>query len=357
MRSFGGYGRQTPNVYGAMKPQHWKLIAAVALLALAVLAVTGSVDLLIGKLGFARLHRQNTEYLERSFDRSVRGFVVLSTIKAGLAIIEGSDVELGFSLGAKGSFELQYGDAVQSIYDFVDVAWKTSLAGGAVLLLTRLLLNTACQVDQWFMAVAIAALFICHVVDSFAPRARWISRVSGQLFALFVVLSATLYLVLPLTIRAASFLSNAITAPLVEEAMQGYESVRDDLSSEALVKRLSPTDANASDSILDRLKVSKQIEKLRRRYELTVKWLESKMEDMAVWTIKLFAGYLFDCVLFPAVIFFVFFVGIRGLLSYAFGMRRDKSFREDLVQALRNYYHPRQPAADGQDRSTPPDAL
>ena len=221
------------------------------------------------------------------------------------------------------------------------MAWKTSLAGGAVLLLTRLLLNTICQVDHWFMAVAIAALFVCYVADSFIPHARWVSRISGQLFALFIVLSATLYLVLPLTICAASFLSNAITAPLVAEAMAGYESVQDDFSSEALSERLSPTGTDDQEDFLDKLRVSKQIEKLRKRYERTIAWLERRTESMAIWTIKLYAGYLFDCVLFPAVIFFVFFVGIKALLTYAFGMRRDKSFREDLVLAIRNYYESR----------------
>lgn len=323
-----------------MKKPNKSQVSAILLLLLIAFAVSGALDLMIDKAFMGRMRESNIEYLDKSFDKSVKGFLVLSTIKAGLAIVEGSDIEFGFSLGAQGSIELQYGDVVQSMYDYVDVAWKTSLAGGAVLLLTKLLLNAIAQVDQWFLVVALASLFICHIVDCFLPRLKICSRGCRQVFSLFIVLSAVLYLVLPVTVFAASSLSARISAPLIAEATEGYESIEDDLSSEALSERLSPFDAEQEEDsgILSKMNVSERIRRLKKKYEETIEWMKGKMRDMAIWTIKLFAGYLFDCLVFPLAIFFVLFVATKGLLGYAFNLRRDKSFKEDFQSIMERYY-------------------
>ncbi|MFW6457613.1 MAG: hypothetical protein ACOC0A_04885 [Planctomycetota bacterium] len=289
------------------------------------------------------------EYLDQSFDKSVKGFLVLSSIKAGLAIVEGSDLEVGFSLGAKGSIGLQYGDVVQSMYDYVDVAWKTSLAGGATLLLTRLLLVAIEQVDHWFLSLALASLFVCHIGDCFLPDTKICGRLGKQAFSLFIVLAAVLYLVLPMTILGASFLSERISAPLVAEATEGYESAEDDFSSAALSERLSPLDDMESEDagFWNKINVSDRIKRLRRQYTETMSWMEARMRKMAIWTIKLFAGYLFDCLVFPLAIFFVLFVATKGLLGYAFNIRRDKNFRQDLQTLMERYYSRR--GTEGED--------
>lgn len=312
-------------------------IAAVALLLLLGLTVTGLFDRALDGAFMGRLRQRNISYLDRSFDKSVQGFLVLSTIKAGLAIVEGSDLSFGFSLGAQGSMEIQYGDVVQSLYDYVDVAWKTSLAGGAVLLLTKLLLNAVDRIDQWFLAVALAAWLVAWLLEVFWPRLRLCSRSCRQLFVFSGVLAAVLYLVLPLTVFAASYLSARISAPLIAEATAGYASLEGDLSSEALADRLLPFDGSeaADAGFWSKLNVGQRIERLKDRYRETIDWLQGRTREMAVWTIKLFAGYLFDCLVFPLAIFFVLFVAARGLLGYAFNMRRDKSLREDLAAVLR----------------------
>jgi hypothetical protein len=314
-----------------MRKPNQKLIAVILLLLLGF-AVSGVLDLAIDKAFMGRMRDHNIGYLDTSFDKSVKGFLVLSTIKAGLAIVEGSNLEFGFSLGAQGSIGLQYGDVVQSMYDYVDIAWKTSLAGGAVLLLTKLLLNAVTQVDQWFLIVALAALLICHIVDCFLPRLAICSRACKQIFALSIVLSAVLYLVLPVTVFAASSLSARISAPLIEEATEGYKSIENDLSPETLSEKLSPFDSNEEEQsgLWGKINVSKKIERLKLKYEKTIAWMEGTMREMAIWTIKLFAGYLFDCLVFPLAIFFVLFVATKGLLGYAFNLRRDKSFRDEF---------------------------
>ncbi len=322
-----------------MKKTVKNTVVAGILLILPIAAVFGIVDNVLDTAIMGRVHAVNAAYLEKSFDKSVKGFLVLSTIKAGLAIVEGSESRIGFSLGAQGSVELQYGDVVQSMYDYVDIAWKTSLAGGAVLLLTGLLLDTVAQIDQWFLAAALSAFFICHMLSCCAPRLRSCNLISKHVFSLCIVATAVLYLVLPLTVLAASFLSSRISAPLIAEATLGYESVENDLSSEAITKRLSSFDdtTDTERGFWDKMNVSRQMEHFRQAFDETIAWLKSRMQNMALWTIKLFAGYLFDCLVFPLAIFSVLFVVTKGLLAYVFGIRRDNALKEDIAALVGRY--------------------
>ena len=119
----------------------FKSIAMLVLLLAAVFTATGHLDLLVNTCGGAVLSDSNRAYLDESFDRSMKGFLVLSAIKGGLAVLEGSEVGVGFNL--------EVGDIVQSVYDYVDVAWKTALAGGTILLLIQLILQTIQLFDHW----------------------------------------------------------------------------------------------------------------------------------------------------------------------------------------------------------------
>ena len=121
-----------------------KKIIVLAMLSLACFAAaTGMLDKSIGFFGMQRLGDANDAYLQDAFDRSLAGFLVLSGIKSGLAVIEGSEVGIGFNL--------EIGDIVQSVYDYVDIAWKTALAGGTFLLITRLSLEavTTTSSSSW----------------------------------------------------------------------------------------------------------------------------------------------------------------------------------------------------------------
>lgn len=61
-----------------------------------------------------------------TLERQSASFLLVSTLKSSLAVIEGSDVGIGF--------RLEVGDLVQSTYDLVDFTWKMLLYG--ILLIT-----------------------------------------------------------------------------------------------------------------------------------------------------------------------------------------------------------------------------
>ncbi len=77
-------------------------------------------DKTVQAIGVGQMVKANDEYLSSSLKKSGVAFISLSAIKAGVAIITGSTV--GVEAGVTANVEL--GDAVQSIYDFIDMAWK-----------------------------------------------------------------------------------------------------------------------------------------------------------------------------------------------------------------------------------------
>ena len=82
----------------------FKPIIAASLLLATIFTATGHLDRMINSTGLERLTRSNDQYLEASFNRSLKGFLLLSTLKSGIAVLEGSEVGVGFLVNVKPSF-------------------------------------------------------------------------------------------------------------------------------------------------------------------------------------------------------------------------------------------------------------
>jgi hypothetical protein len=305
-----------------------KHLLPLVILILGVIAFYNGLDYLINAIGMQKATHYNTEYLETSFDKSVKGFLILSSIKSGLAVLEGSEIGVGFNL--------EIGDLVQSIYDYVDIAWKTALAGSTILLLMRLLFLTIGSIDHYFLALLLFFLSGFLYFSLFFPKRVKLNRLLKEIVLFFLVLTVTLYFILPFSISGAAFLSKRITLPLINDATAGFSSVQHDLSPESLSERLF--ESSEEKGLLSRLNVPKQLHNMKERIKETGVWLKDKMDDMAMWTIKLVAGYLFDCIVFPFTFFFILFIFSKGIMGYVLGLRRDKSLKDDLHTLFEKYY-------------------
>jgi len=124
-----------------------RLLVSLLLVGFLITSATGQSERLFGIMGLDSLSGVNRAYLEASSVKSIGMFGVLSTIKVGLAIVEGSELGVGFGL--------QVGDIVQAAYDYVDIAWRTVLAGTVILFGTKYLLEAAALVDQWFLVLTL----------------------------------------------------------------------------------------------------------------------------------------------------------------------------------------------------------
>jgi hypothetical protein len=250
------------------------LIAGIALTAL------GFTDRLLGVCGLDRLASKNEAYLEMSRERSLRTFAVLSTIKVGLAVVEGTEIGVGFGL--------EVGDVVQAAYDYVDIAWKTVLGAGVVLLGTAFLLETASLLDHWLLVIALITATLALLTHGSPPRLPRTHRTLRELALFLTVLATVFYLILPLSVAGGAYLSAKITAPSIEEAESGLSAFREELFSE---------DQTTDDGILSRWNRTK--EKLNEMGA----YLKEKTSELTVWILKLIAGYLFDCLIFPVALF------------------------------------------------------
>ncbi|MBW1903352.1 MAG: hypothetical protein JRJ20_17270 [Deltaproteobacteria bacterium] len=303
--------------------------AALILIAAAVLAATGHLDVLVDKSGGAILSDSNNTYLNDSFDRSMKGFLVLSAIKSGIAVIEGSGIGVGFNL--------EVGDIAQSIYDYVDVAWKTALAGGTVLLLIQLMLQTMQLIDHWCLFALLLVVLSLFLLRWFFPKQERLNRILREALMFVSVLTIAFYMILPLSIAGAAFLSKQITQPLVTEAQQGFESLQEELTPRALDERFFPG-SQSDDSLWSYLDLRAKLQNSREAIIKMAQYVKEITEDSAIWTIKIIAGYLFDCIIFPLAFFVVGYILTKNLLAYVIDIRREHSVRKDFEMILAKYY-------------------
>jgi len=291
-----------------MKKQYAKKSLLLLLIIIAgILASAGYADLLVDAVGMGRISDVNLAYLEEAFDRSLAGFLVLSGIKSGLAIIEGSEVGIGFNL--------EIGDIVQAVYDYVDVAWKTALAGGTILLMTRMCLEAVTLIDHWCLA---AMLFGVGIYLLF----RWFLGSYGRTIQLFreaslflVVLTLILYVILPISITGASFLSRKITQPMIEETQTGFEEIHKEFSPGSLNKGFFPEDIKEG-SLFPGFDFKAKYESTKERIQYIGAYFKDKTRHMAILTLKLVAGYVFDCIIFPLTFFAVLYLFTKSLVTF-----------------------------------------
>jgi len=290
-----------------------------------VLAATGLLDRAAHRIGLGELERVNQRYLEDSYDRALEGFLVLSAVKSGLAVIEGSEVGIGFSL--------QIGDLVQSVYDYVNIAWKTVLAGGTILLITRLALEGVALVDHFVLALAFFALLLLAGARGFLPGREGLAAVFKTVAISFSFVAGLLYLVLPLAVLGASSLSFVITKPLIQESYAAFSQMR-----HTFVQSGDPSTvgelADDASTVESAIGLGQRYERLKKRLRELEAYLGSQAKRMAGTTFQLIAGYLFDCVIFPLAFLAVLTLLLKGVPGYLFRMERERRLIRTIREAV-----------------------
>jgi hypothetical protein len=321
-----------------MKKKMIRFVILIALAAGTLAAAGGHLDRFIQKIGMASITDSNQRYLKDSFDRATNRFLVLSAIKSGLAVIEGSEVGIGFNL--------EVGDIVQSIYDYVDIAWKTALAGGTVLLLTRLSLDAAARIDVIFLSLMFFFMMITFAVHWFLPHFRKVFQFlrEGVLFS--TVFTLTLYLVLPFSITGAAYLSQKISKPLVQESQEGFLSIQEEFSSDKLSQKLFPDSISRQNSWYEKFDIPSNYKAIKAHFKSLQAYFKEKTEEIAVWTMKLIAAYLFDCIIFPLTFFIILFLFSRGTVRYFLGVSRSFDLRDDIDAIFLKHFKSRSSSAD-----------
>ncbi|MFZ1199193.1 MAG: hypothetical protein WAO07_03410, partial [Desulfobacterales bacterium] len=248
-----------------------------------------------------------------------------------LAVIEGSEVGIGFSL--------QIGDVVQSVYDYVDIAWKTALAGGTVILITRLLLQAVELIDQWSLVLTFGGALLVVLAGWIFPRRLRMQRLMKDATFFMAVCVIVLYFVFPFSITGAAFISRKITGPLIEESQRSFESIKEDFSAEKISRHLFSDDSPGEKSSIAGLLLKGKIDGLKEALKSQADYFQNKSRSIALWTLQLIAGYLFDSIIFPVTFFILLFVIVKGALVYLFEDRKQQALGEELHAVLEKLRH------------------
>ncbi len=282
---------------------------------LAAMAFRGSTGNITDRLCPKAITNQNDAYLKNTFDRALAGFGVMSGIKAGLAIIEGSTA--GVSAGA--TVNLQVGDAVQSVYDYVDIAWRTLLTGCIAILSIQYILKAAAVMEGYILGFTLLILGISLLFRWWGEnRNRTRDTITDILSVSIVALIAIIYL-LPVSVWGASRLSLIITQPAISEAQSGFTETKESLF---------PDETESTAGVFARIK------QVPERIQQIAIQLKEKSTKMAVWTIKLIAGYIFDCIVFPLALFVLLLWLTRAVMRYVFHKHFQTSLRNEIACLL-----------------------
>ncbi|MFZ0135281.1 MAG: hypothetical protein WAK95_22305 [Desulfobacterales bacterium] len=311
----------------SMKPRRPVNALLAVLLGLALLAaLVGVADVPIHRLGMRKVAAANEAYLKQSMDKAVSGFLILSGIKTGLAVIEGSEVGIGFSL--------QIGDVVQSVYDYVDIAWKTALAGGTVILITRLVLQAVALIDQWSLGLTLGCALVLVLAGWIFPRRLRLKRLLQDATFFLAVGTVVFYFVFPFSIAGAAFISQRITAPLIAESQRSFESIKEDFSVDSINRHLFNDDSSDKENGIAGLILKGRLAKIKEAIKSQAEYFQAKSRSIALWTLQLIAGYLFDSIIFPVTFFILLFVIVKGALLYVFEDRKQQAFGEQMQAVL-----------------------
>ena len=282
---------------------------------LAVVAFSGRLEPVIQRLGTGALNNHNDVYLNTTFNKALAGFGVMSGIKAGLAVIEGSSA--GVSAGA--TVNLQVGDAVQSVYDYVDIAWRTLLTGCITILSMQYLLKAA-DLANGFLLGCMFILLGANLLFRQRPARFIVFRgVLRYLLSISIAVTLAILFILPLSIWGASHLSRMITQPQIEEAQSGFKETQE---------AFFPDNDTESGGFFSTLK------NMPERIQQTAISLKQNSTKMATWSIKLIAGYVFDCIVFPLTSFILLLWLTRSIVQYGFQTNLSSSLREDIEKIL-----------------------
>lgn len=286
--------------------------AAVLLLCAAVLLSGGGLTRKgMDAAGLGRLKASNDAYLSASFQKALKTFAVLSAVKVGLAVVQGSDVGIGFNL--------EVGDVVQSAYDYVDIAWRVVLACSAVLLGTRYLLQAADLLSSWFLAATFLAVLLGLVVAWTLPRLRFLRAFLRDAAWMAGLVTVALTLVVPFSIAGGHWLSSRITRPSVEQAHDGFLRIQTELN--------GPQDGRSG--------LWGKITEGREKIERVAALVARRTGELTEWVLKLIAGFVFDCIVFPVIVFLALYAAVRRGGGVIRDYRKRREFRSDLAEALR----------------------
>jgi len=316
-----------------LSPRILAVIVAV-LLVLSFVPTSGgpALEVLFSKAGFGKVNQAAGSYLEQQRELAVKGFLLLSALKVGLAVLRSSEV--GFI------FNVRIGDLAVAAYDYVNFAWKVLLAAVAYYYIAQYLLELAAVVNIWFLWMALVCALIWLLVLHWSPTSLRLKTTFARTAAAASVLALLFYIGLPLSLVGAGWVSAHITGDPIREANDLYEDMGENMPSlvDDQVREGKGSDTSGIrtskvtvpvpyDGVDPALAISEgpegrkagiftalvSGEKLRELKE----YLQQRSRTLASAVLRQTAAYIFNIVIFPLVMIAALYLGSKYLIGLA----------------------------------------
>ncbi|NQV19036.1 MAG: hypothetical protein HQ534_10890 [Armatimonadetes bacterium] len=242
---------------------------------------------------------------DKSLLKQTTTFIIVSTLKSSLSVIEGSTVGGGFSAIVSAETNIQAGDIVQAPYDFVDFVWRILLYGILIITFFKMLFM-ANFTDIGIYILAIGFLFYCISFLKEKLRKNFL-QIGKKIIIIGLIISIFIPLTLFISFASCEIFSKNIEKNIniqIEEITEKWTEIKDNLLSKGIKKSFSST--------------------LKGIKELFKKTLFILIEYTCLIILKF--------ILFPILIGFVIYKFTKFVLLYFFGsisaMKFEKLFRK-----------------------------
>jgi len=278
---------------------HKSLVTVIVLLVMAITGVFGKVVDIAGR----PISRQNDQYLNKSIESTVHLMIPIGVVKGATDVIEGS------------SAVVEWGDIVQPILDYLDVAWRVLILSLIVSTAVKFTLLGIGSLANVFLVFALLAYLASCVLQKTATAKAPILASMKRLAGLFILVYLLLIAILPLSIYGTSKLSAAITEPLQAETFASFDKAGEVFSLDAITKQ---------DGFLDK------VDAIKKKAVDVIRYSGTATADIAGSVARLAVIKVLDGIVFPllCLVFLVWLV--RGVLYPLLGLSEGSLARDDL---------------------------
>jgi hypothetical protein len=259
-----------------------------ALLGAAAIALVAFRAVVAKYSGYDALTAHAMVLVDESFARDEKTFLVITGIKTALAVVEGSEVGVGF--------ELKVGDVVQAPYDTVNFFWDMFLYAFLILGSYRLLLETGMlALGLTVMGIGFAVFAVAVAANAQGRIWRWGRRtlLGGALFAYTV----------PFALMTTHALSEQYTTAIRERHLEEIRQLSSELDR-------SKEDFIALKDEMELLHPLKSVEKLKEGMLAIARSMGQTFERTLTAFLYFMLVVAFEVVFFPF---------LSGYLLYKFG--------------------------------------
>ena len=315
-----------------------RLLAALVavLLILSFIPTSGgpALEVLLSGAGLGQINESAQKHLEAQREQALKGFLLLSALKVGVAVLRSSEVGI--------IFNVKIGDLAVAVYDYVNFGWKVLVAAVAYYYAAEFLLDLTSVVDIWFLWSTLVCLAAWLLAVELSPESRKLRAILVRSGTSSAVLAALLYIALPLSFVGAGWVSTHITGGPILEANALYEDMKESMPS--LVEERAGEEKGLGASGIETSSVTvpfpydgsdpalavKEESGERKdqtgvlaslvsgeKVKVLKEYLQQRSRTLATAVLRQTAAYLFNIVFFPMLMLVVLYLGFRYLTGLA----------------------------------------